>query len=144
MLLYTAQAYIPCDIEVHRILCHLTLKALCFLPENHHGCVMPRCVAGDVAALDEHLHKIGVVEALHSVFPPGDPDAKVSDADKAVVLPKLLSHARLHLLYVAEKLQEHLVSSEAQGTSSSSKVCCFADTMLVAQFVQIVTTCSLF
>lgn len=84
---------------------------------------MPLCAAGDIAALDEHLHKIGVVEVLHGVFPHGDPDAKVSDADKAVVLPKLLSHARLHLLYVAEKLQEHLVSSEAQGTSSSSKVC---------------------
>ena len=79
-------------------------------------------LSGDIAALDEHLHKIGIVDVLHSSFPSRDPDARMSDADKAVVLTKLLNHARLHHLFVAEKLQEHLVSPETQESPSSSKV----------------------
>ena len=78
--------------------------------------------AGDVAALDDHLYKIGIVKTKHSLYPPSNPDTKQSDADKAVVLPKLVSHARLHLLYVAEKLQQHLVSPEAQESTSTSEV----------------------
>lgn len=80
-------------------------------------------VAGDVAALDEHLHKIGIVDTTHSLYPTCSPDIKLSDADTAVVLPKLLSHARLHLLYLAEKLQQHLVSPDTEQAPSTSKAC---------------------
>lgn len=89
---------------------HTTAHMICFM-------------TGDTVALEERLHSTGIVKALHSVFPPPLPDAKLSDADKAMLLPKLLSHARLHLLYVAEQLQENLAAPEAQGTTSSSKVC---------------------
>lgn len=73
--------------------------------------------------MEERLQQTGIIEVLHSVFPPSKPDVKLSDADKATVLPKLLSHARLHLLYVAERLQEHLISTEVQRTNPTSKVC---------------------
>ncbi len=82
------------------------------------GCV---CLsADDVAALEDHLKKVGAVQEVHNPAPASGIDRSLTDAEKADFLVKLMSHVRLHFLYLAEKLQEQLVAPEGEMATAAS------------------------
>jgi len=76
--------------------------------------------ADDVAALEDHLKKVGSVQELHNPAPASGIDRSLTDAEKADFLVKLMSHVRLHFLYLAEKLQEQLVAPEGEMATAAS------------------------
>ena len=87
--------------------------------------------AEDTVALEEHLRKVGALEVLHSPAPAVSTEQAMSDGQRADFLVKLMSHVRLHLLYVAEKLQEHLVAPEGEMASAASNGQSSSQVMLV-------------
>lgn len=68
--------------------------------------------ADDTSALEDHLKKVGAVEAVYGPAPTAGTNSPQTDGDRADFLVRLMSHVRLHLLYLAEKLQEQLVAPE--------------------------------
>ena len=76
--------------------------------------------ADDVAALEDHLKKVGAVQEVHTPAPAAGFDRSLTDAEKADFLVKLTSHVRLHFLYLAEKLQEQLVAPEGEMATAAS------------------------
>lgn len=50
----------------------------------------------------------------------GNSNSALTDGERADCLVKLMSHVRLHLLYLAEKLQERLVASEGATATAAS------------------------
>ena len=74
--------------------------------------------ADDTNALEHHLRKVGAVETAHSPAPTAAADHPLTDGERADFLVKLMSHARLHLLYLAEKLQEQTVAPEGAVAGS--------------------------
>ncbi len=70
--------------------------------------------AEDITALEEHLKKVGAVEVAHNPPPTATTERSLSDGEKADFLVKLMSHVRLHFLYLAEKLQEQLVAPQGE------------------------------
>lgn len=77
------------------------------------------CDAEDISALEEHLKKAGAVDTAHSPAPTRDPDSSLSNGAKSDFLVKLMSHVRLHFLYLAEKLQEQLVAPEGEMATAT-------------------------
>ena len=76
--------------------------------------------ADDVAALEDHLKKVGAVQEMHKPAPASGFDRSLTDGEKADFLVKLTSHVRLHFLYLAEKLQEQLVAPEGEMATAAS------------------------
>ena len=77
----------------------------------------------DILALEDHLKKVGAVEEPHTPAPTPGLDHSPSDGEKADFLVKLMSHVRLHFLYLAEKLQEQLIVPEGEmATAAPSNV----------------------
>ena len=76
--------------------------------------------ADDVAALEDHLKKVGAVQEVHTAAPASGIDRSLTDGEKADFLVKLTSHVRLHFLYLAEKLQEQLVAPEGEMAAAVS------------------------
>ena len=64
--------------------------------------------ADDTFALEDFLKKVGAVDVLYGPAPTAGTNTPETDGDRADFLVKLMSHVRLHLLYLAEKLQEQL------------------------------------
>ena len=58
------------------------------------------------------------METAHSPAPAAATDHPLTDGERADFLVKLMSHVRLHLLYLAEKLQEQLVAPEGAMAGS--------------------------
>ena len=73
-----------------------------------------------MSALEQHLKKVGAVGVSHSPAPIRSTDRTHTNAAKAEFLVALISHVRLHFLYLAEKLQEQLV---APGSDTATAVC---------------------
>ena len=76
--------------------------------------------ADDTSALEDHLKKVGAVDALYGPAPTAGTNSPQTDGERADFLVKLMSHVRLHLLYLAEKLQEQLVAPEGDMASAGS------------------------
>lgn len=70
--------------------------------------------------LEEFLKKVGAVDVLYGPAPTASTNIPQTDGDRADFLVKLMSHVRLHLLYLAEKLQEQLVAPEGEMASAGS------------------------
>ncbi|KAA6426454.1 MAG: hypothetical protein FRX49_03565 [Trebouxia sp. A1-2] len=77
-------------------------------------------MADDVAALEDHLKKVGAVQEVHMPAPASGFDRSLTDGEKADFLVKLMSHVRLHFLYLAEKLQEQLAAPEGEMAAAAS------------------------
>jgi len=73
-----------------------------------------------VTALEDHLKKVGAVQEAHNPAPASGFDRSLTDGEKADFLVKLMSHVRLHFLYLAEKLQEQLVAPEGEMAAAAS------------------------
>ncbi len=84
---------------------------------EHRLCLLS---ADDVAALEDHLKKVGAVQEVHTPAPVSGFDRSLTDGEKADFLVKLMSHVRLHFLYLAEKLQEQLVAPEGEMAAAAS------------------------
>ena len=62
--------------------------------------------ADDTTALEDHLKKVGAVPAPYGPPPSaGSSTRALTDGERSDCVVKLISHVRLHLLYLAEKLQ---------------------------------------
>ena len=60
------------------------------------------------------------MEVPHNPAPTVGTDHALTDGERADFLVKLMSHVRLHLLYLAEKLQEQLRAPEGEMASAAS------------------------
>lgn len=76
--------------------------------------------ADDTSALEDFLKKVGAVDVLYGPAPTAGTNNPQTDGDRADFLVKLMSHVRLHLLYLAEKLQEQLVTPEGEMAAPGS------------------------
>ena len=74
----------------------------------------------DTTALEDHLKKVGALDSPYGPAPIAGTHHALTDGDRADFLVKLMSHVRLHLLYLAEKLQEQLVAPEADAAAAAS------------------------
>lgn len=91
---------------------------LIFMISADHRLCLPS--ADDVAALEDHLKKVGAVQEVHMPAPASGFDRSLTDGEKADFLVKLMSHVRLHFLYLAEKLQEQLAAPEGEMAAAAS------------------------
>ena len=95
----------------------MTHLLLFMISAQHRLCLLS---ADDVAALEDHLKKVGAVQEVHTPAPAAGFDRSLTDGEKADFLVKLMSHVRLHFLYLAEKLQEQLVAPEEETATTAS------------------------
>ena len=103
--------------------CKQTGVLHCYLAINY--ILLWEWTADDTSALEDFLKKVGAVDVLYGPAPTAGTNTPQTDGDRADFLVKLMSHVRLHLLYLAEKLQEQLVTPEgemaAAGTVEQTK-----------------------